>query len=268
MKFDFDDAYESKESRVGETKQNDWIDTTDSLEAVEAIRGWKNSLFAITLVALIATQIIFWLASAGVIRANNVEQQSPYDPGQINPPAADEATSPAEVKAAPVFRQEGAGLVEPNLPAIAKHKTLKNMLGFLEHISSDNFSLFITFINSVLILGAVLYCLTLLGSLQIAISGRLGGINHICRAFFLSLLFVILLLPWQKIFAGLVVGAVYGPKELLSSCVAVQSGDTFDQILYYLRFFVFWLVELMLLIFAHVRSMRWAKAILRRLEVI
>ena len=259
MKFDFDDAYESKESRAGETKQNDWIDTTDSLEAVEAIRGWKNSLFAITLIALIATQIIFWLASAGVIRANNVEQQSLYDPGQIS--SRYEATSPAEVNAA-------TALVEPNLPAIAKHKTLKNMLGFLEHISSDKFSLFITFINSVLILSAVLYCLTLLGSLQIAISGRLGGINHICRAFFLSLLFVILLLPWQKIFAGLVVGAVYSPKELLSSCVAVQSGDTFDQILYYLRFFIFWLVELLLLIFAHVRSMRWAKAILRRLEVI
>ncbi len=261
MKFDFDDAYESKESRAGETKQNDWVDTTDSLEAVEAIRGWKNSLFAITLIALIVTQIIFWLASAGVIRANNVESA-------FGGPAADEATSPAEVNPAPVFRQEGAGLVEPNLPAIAKHKTLKNMLGFLEHIGADNFSLFITFINSVLILGAVLYCLILLGSLQIAISGRLGGINHICRAFFLSLLFVILLLPWQKIFAGLVVGAVYGPKELLSSCVAVQSGDTFDQILYYLRFFVFWLIELLLLIFAHVRSMRWAKAILRRLEVI
>jgi hypothetical protein len=119
-----------------------------------------------------------------------------------------------------------------------------------------------------LILSAILYCLTVLSSLQIAISGRLGGINHICRAFFLSLLFVVLLLPWQKIFAGLAVGAVYSPKELFSSCIAVQSGDTFDQILHYTRFFALWLVEVFLLIFAHVRSMRWAKAILRRLEVI
>jgi len=256
MKFDFDDAYEPKEPRAGKTRQNDWIDTTDSLEAVEAIRGWKNFLFVITLIALLLVQIIFWLANTGIILANSDGQQQP---DILNSPLQQTISGEAAVP---------TPSTEPNLSAIAKHNNLKNMLGFIRHVDTGNLSLFINFINTVLIWGAVLYCLTLLASLQIAISGRLGGINHICRAFFLSLVFVVLLLPWQKIFAGLAVGAVYGPQELLNSCTAVQSGDTFDQILHYLRFFVLWLAEALLLIFAHVRSMRWAKAILRRLEVI
>jgi hypothetical protein len=262
MKFDFDDAYESKESKAGETRQNDWIETTDSLEAVEAIRGWKNFFFVITLIALLLVQIIFWLANSGIILANTgTNQKTTLDIlAQINNPPGGMPLADEAAAAQPA---------EPNLPAaVAKHDNLKSMLGFIRHVDTGNLSIFITFINSALILGGILYCLTLLASLQIAISGRLGGINHICRAFFLSLVFVVLLLPWQKIFAGLAVGAVYGPQELLNSCLAVQSGDTLDQILYYTRFFTLWLLEVILLIFAQVRSMRWAKAILRRLEVI
>jgi hypothetical protein len=255
MKFDFDDAYESKESRPNQARPNDWIDATDSLEAVEAIRGWKNFIFTITLIAMFVVQIVFWLANTGII-FTTAGTQIPFAVTQAYNPSG----QPVADFAAPK--------TEPNLSVIERHHNLKNMLGLLREIDRGNLSLFITFVNSVLILGAILYCLILLASLQIAISGRLGGINHISRGFFLSLIFVVLLLPWQKIFAGLVVGAVYSPQELLTSCLTVQSGDTVDQILHYLRFFVLWLVEMCLLIFAQVRSMRWAKAILRRLDVI
>lgn len=261
MKFDFDDAYESKESKAGQTKQNDWIDATDSLEAVEAIRGWKNFIFAITLIAMLLVQIIFWLADTGVIFV------SP-SPSAVGGPLATTQINNRSEQIPVTDNTFAVSMFEPNLPPMEKHNNLKNMLGLIREVDSSNLSLFITFTNTILILGSVLYCLILLASVQIAISGRLGGINHICRAFFLSLVFVVLLLPWQKIFAGLAVGAAYGPQELLSSCIAVQSGGTFDQILHYLRFFILWLVALCLLIFAQVRSMRWAKAILRRLDVI
>jgi hypothetical protein len=55
----------------------------------------------------------------------------------------------------------------------------------------------------------------MLFALKVSMLGKLGGINHISRAFFLSLVMVVLLLPWQRFFSGIVAGAIYSPAELL-----------------------------------------------------
>jgi len=119
----------------------------------------------------------------------------------------------------------------------------------------------------VLIPTAVLYCLTLLFGLKVSLVGRLGGINHAARAFFLALIAVVLLLPWQKFFAGIVVGAMFSPEELLDAAVAEKT-DILSNAVYYLRFIGYWLLVMSLLILSQVRGARWARAILRRLEVI
>jgi hypothetical protein len=108
----------------------------------------------------------------------------------------------------------------------------------------------------------------MLFSLKVSLLGRLGGINQISRAFFLSLVFVVLLLPWQRFFGGVVMGAMYTPGELLCRCTAAKDCGIFGTTLYYLRFTGYWLLVLLLLIFSQLRSGRWSKAILRRLEVI
>jgi hypothetical protein len=112
----------------------------------------------------------------------------------------------------------------------------------------------------------------MLFSLKVSLIGRLGGINHISRAFFLSLVFLVFLLPWQiawrKFFAGELFGAVYTPGDLLSSFAALKDGGLLYKIIYYFRFSGYWLIALLLLIFSYIRSCRWAKTILRRLEVI
>ena len=97
--------------------------------------------------------------------------------------------------------------------------------------------------------------------------GRLGGVSHVTRAFFLSLLMLILLLPWQKIFWGVIVGAMYSPDDLLNSVTITPANDTLAAALYYIRFTIYWLVVVLLLIFAQVKSSKWARAMLRRLEV-
>ena len=132
----------------------------------------------------------------------------------------------------------------------------------------ERLSWLIRFFDFVLILTAVLYCLTMLFSLKVSLLGRLGGINHIARAFFLSLIFAVLILPWQRFFPGVVFGAMYTPAELQSACAEADSYNIFALTFHYLRFTGFWLVVMLLLIFAQLRSGRWAKAILRRLEVI
>ena len=108
----------------------------------------------------------------------------------------------------------------------------------------------------------------MLFSLKVSLLGRLGGINHISRAFFLSLTFLVLLLPWQRFFGGVVAGAIYTPGELLRWYTVETTGGIFGIIFYYLRFTGYWLLVVLLLIFAQLRSARWAKATIRRLEVI
>ena len=55
--------------------------------------------------------------------------------------------------------------------------------------------------------------------------------------------------------------------SLLSGYVP-EAGDIFDTVIYYLRFSGYWLLVFLLLILSQIRSIRWGKAILRRLEII
>lgn len=139
---------------------------------------------------------------------------------------------------------------------------------FLSGITAEQFAWMIRLVNAVLVLAASLYCLTLMFSLKVSMHGRLGGINHISRAFFLSLLMLVLLLPWQKVFGSVVTGAIYTPTELMSWRAAEKTGDTLAMVLYYLRFSGYGALIFLLLLLSQYRSLRWAKAILRRLEII
>ena len=165
---------------------------------------------------------------------------------------------------------------EPNQPAepiskAAEHKLQRAIawppVEFLSDVTFEYLSWLIRIVNAVLILTASLYCLSMLFSLKVSMLGRLGGINHISRAFFLSLLMLVLLLPWQRIFGGIVPGAIFTPEELVEWSSA-KGGDIFDIVIYYLRFSGYWLLVFLLLILSQIRSIRWGKAILRRLEII
>jgi hypothetical protein len=138
---------------------------------------------------------------------------------------------------------------------------------FMSEITFEQLTLAIRLVNAVLLLTATLYCLTMLFSLKVSMNGRLGGINHISRAFFLSLLMLVLLLPWQKMFGNVVTGAMFTPEEL-AKAFSGKTDDILEIALYYLRFSAYGVLIMLLLILSQLRSLRWAKAILRRLEII
>jgi hypothetical protein len=196
------------------------------------------------------------------------------EPEEITEP--EEAAEPEEI-AVPEEVTETEEAVEPDEAAepiskAAEHRFQHAAIAwppteFLSGITFEQLSLIIRVVNAVLILTASLYCLSMLFSLKVSMLGRLGGINHISRAFFLSLLMLILLLPWQRIFGGMVPGAIYTPEELLEWSSA-EAGDIFDTVIYYLRFSGYWLLVFLLFILSQIRSIRWGKAILRRLEII
>ena len=236
-------------------KQNNLIDTTDCLEAVGVFRGWKNFLFVIIILCLLLLQVSFWLVNLGYVKtAEEVESE----------PSAVVAEDPDQIEAA-----AKKVTTEPNQPTEAAPQQPQQQLSSLfDSIKFKHLAWLIRFVNFALILAAILYCLTMLFSLKISLLGRLGGINHISRAFFLSLAFLVLLLPWQKFFAGVVAGAMYTPSELVRWYTVETTGGIFGIIFYYLRFTGYWLLILLLLIFAQLRSARWAKATIRRLEVV
>jgi hypothetical protein len=231
------------------------VDTTDCLEAVGVFRSWKNFLFVIALVCLLLLQAMFWFANAGYIaKADN--------PGHAADPVVVDESQQIEQAAKEVTAEVPA----PPEPAAAEPAPSKAGPRFT--IDYQSAALLIRFLDFVLIIAAALYCLTLLGCLALSLLGRLGGMNHISRAFFLSLLFAVLLLPWHRFFGSAAVGAIYTAKELLPAVTEAGPETAFDSLLYYLRFVVYWLIVVLILMAAQVRSIRWSKAILRRLEVI
>jgi hypothetical protein len=252
-------------------KQNNLLDTTDCLEAVGVFKGWKNFLFIITILCLLLLQAFFWLVDVGYVKTGEAENTSPAVVAETPKKAVEAAQQPADetAKIQEAAKKIAAGpnqpiKAAPEEPQQPEPQQAEPRFG----IKFEHLSWLIRFLNFVLILSAALYCLTMLFSLKVSLLGRLGGINHIARAFFLSLVFVVLLLPWQRFFGGVVVGAMYTPAELLSSSAVAGAAGIFEAMLYYLRFTGYWVLVMLFLIFAQIRSSRWARAILRRLEVI
>ncbi len=280
---------------------NDLLDTTDSLEAVGVFKGWKNFFFIIIVLCLALLQASFWLVDQGYIQVSpSAEAAAPLAGESTAPqgdvpeppteqnlappvPATVETTEPVEQTKPDETTAEPNQATEPNRPAnpsltsgATRSEKTRTALqraitwpsaDFLSGITAEQFAWMIRLVNAVLVLTASLYCLTLMFSLKVSMHGRLGGINHISRAFFLSLLMLVLLLPWQMVFGGVVTGAIYTSAEL-TSWRAEKTGDTLALTLYYLRFSGYGVLIFLLLLFSQYRSLRWAKAILRRLEII
>jgi len=253
------------------SKQDNLLDTTDCLEAVGVFRGWKNFLFIIIACCLLLLQALFWVVDLQLVKIDD-ETDSPTVAEKDTKPAESAVTikiEAADANADDINKiPKAAELVtaDTNLPSAPAPKKA----GFLTAIKFKHLAWLVRFLDFVLIPAAMLYCLTMLFSLKISLLGRLGGLNHISRAFFLSLTFLVLLLPWQKFFGPVVKGAIYTPHELATSLswYADQTNRVFAAILYYLRFTGYWLLVMLLLVFSLLRSSNWAKATLRRLEII
>lgn len=269
----------------------DLLDTTDCLEAVGVFKGWKNFFFVIMVLCLLLQQASFWVVDRGCVAISSEADSQGGAGGALEPKATqtDEPTEPAaaepnlpEPKPLEANKPDQTAGQEQNNPSEAEPNDVSGFSSFdsrvqhavtwpsgnfLSNLTFEQLAYLIRVLNAVLILTATLYCLTMLFGLKVSMHGRLGGINHISRAFFLSLILLILLLPWQVVFGNMVIGAIFTPDELAQWCSKDAEG-IFGLVLYYLRFAGFGALIFLLLMFSQIRSIRWAKAILRRLEII
>jgi hypothetical protein len=212
--------------------------TNDYLKAAGVFKKWKTLALLVVAVCLALQQASFYLLDQGYIKAN----------GQVNsvePIAADQAK-----EANPILQY-----LTRWLPADSISK-----------ITFDQLAWTINFVSIVLILAVPIYCLTLLLGLKVSLQGKLGGIKHITRAFILSLLMLVLVLPWQKVFSGIVVGAIFTPQEMLNGYLS-KTEDTVSSVLYYFRFGGYSLSVFLLLILSDLGSLFWARAMARRIRI-
>jgi hypothetical protein len=236
----------------GPVSHGNMIETTDCLEAIGVFRGWKNLFLVILLICLLLVQAAFWLVDFDVIPSH---KESPTAAG----------TLPAEPNAAakPTLQTPG----EPNQKTSQIPAIFKSPRQFRQRIDADYLSHALELVNGILIVTTVLYTLALFFSLMISLVGRLGGIRHISRAFFLSVILLVLVIPWQTLAQSRLPGVVYNLPELFD-WMAIKNESLLNTVLYYLRFSGYWFIFLLLLIVSQMRASRWTKSILRRLEII
>ena len=282
--MDFESKPEVKNGRKNMNDQNDnpnnLVDTTDCLEAMGVFRGWKNFFFVITLIGLLLVQVGFWMVDRGIVKTQSpkkppqAEVKKAVDQSQTNldkissaaEGAVDKVANPETEKDQPKedaqINESKTDDSESDQKQQEKKKLPKLQLG-INHIIWS-----IRTLNFIIIPTSILFFLSMLFCLKISIVGRFGGINHIARAFFLSLILMVMLLPWQMFFNNIFTSVLFTPAEILREYAAVSDTDTAGVVLYYLRFSAYWLLAVLLLIFAQAKSSKWAKATLRRLEVI
>jgi len=148
----------------------------------------------------------------------------------------------------------------PNIAAPAKGS--HNPLLFGYNVTFEHLTTVLSITNIILVFTSMLYGFIMYFSLGVSFKGRLGGLAHICGALYMALIIFVLLVPWQKFFGAIALGATFTPDELVSWCTTDIS-DTFGLVLFYLRFTGYWALILLLLLLAQLRSFRWARVILR-----
>jgi hypothetical protein len=278
--------------RAEQNRQRDLVDTTDCLEAVGVFRCWKNLFFVVLFVGLLLLGLCFWIMDLGLVRPDFTEADEQVVTEQ---PAAEQTgiVSSDTAQVAPVVQQEvdevkqqvdeAAALVtaEPrlveeagevtgdaNAPAVTSETETKKLFELPFKPRQVHVLWSIRALDAIIIMAAILYCLTILFALKISLLGRLGGINHISRAFFWSLILLALVVPWQVALGWGLFGVTFEPGELLRRINEYESTTLFFKGLYWFRYVVVWAIALLCLLLAQIRTARWSRATLKRLEVI
>ncbi len=228
---------------------------TDCIEVAQMFRRWKNLLFVIVMLCLLLLQGSFWLVKTGYVEIDSAVNSS--------------ASIAAGVRDKPTGEAAKAAMTGPNRSsgeaAEAPAKARLNLGLHVLDITFGRVSLVVRAANAVLVFASILYALTLFCGLTVSLGGRIGGQNHISRAFYLSLIMLVLLLPWQTILGSMAPGAIYTAPELAKWCRA-DAGGMLDTVLLYLRFTGYWALVVAVILLAQLRSFRWSRVILRKLD--
>jgi hypothetical protein len=236
-------------------KQEQLLETTDCLEAIGTLKSNKNLFFFVCFICLLILQGCFWLMATGHINYGSTEPNAPAIEKAVRTVIAAPASSnTADINAVKADPNDGWQKYS------AKIATTK--------IDFNKVAWAIRVCNYLLIISSVVYAMTILFGLMISLVGKLGGISHVTKAFFISLLFIVVIMPWQTLFQNVGIGTIYKPAELLASWLLYPDMNTIDRSFMYLRYVGLGAVAILLLLWAQVKSMKWSRNSLRRLGIV
>lgn len=282
------------------------IDTTDSLEAINVFKSMKNFFFWLIILSMLIMLSLFvmvkldWVQTPPAAPSENAavslapsrgsnglpmlaaqpqapaeeplqtrpaRESGPLDETQIRTLDPIEQTAREVVgQALPEDRAKAAAPEPEPLRAEPEETSESDFDWNLLKLSRRQVTTTVIIFNYICLISGVLYSLTLLFALKVSLTGRLGGLRHIARAFFLSLFAFVFLFPWQAILPRVMIGAIYLPDELIGESSRL-AGDTHG-VLVILRFVGPWLVTFFLYVWAQMSSMKWSRATLKRLGVV
>lgn len=229
--------------------------SSDALEAYNVFRQGKNLFFILLLLGLLIIQTCFWVVDQGLIdsvmpngeNTNMTYMRAPENSGRAV------FIKAAEVKATEV---KAADDVVPEYE-VSPSSRARLISGFIEgSLSAWNF---------MVIFVSVLYCLSLLMGVKISLAGGLGGLADLTRAFFLSLVFMVMVIPWWQGLLELDTNLVIFNYEQLIEAYR-NKGSQIDLIFYYGRFTGFWFLGLLFLVVAQSKGHRASRSIILRLS--
>ncbi len=254
-------------------KQEQLLETTDCLEAIGTLKSNKNLFFFVSLLCLLILQFIFWLTPTEYVERPGETADKDIVPvtamiTKLAVPAEKDVKverkgEKVEKAARALTADVNAQAADPNAEAPAKvSPPVKIKFQF------SQLAWLIRLCNFLLIVCSVIYSLTLLFCLKISLVGRLGGIRHITKAVLISFFMVVLILPWQMLFKGVITGAIYTPAELLGAWTSFKDTSSVSSMVMFLRFTALWLIVVVLLFWSQLKSMRWSRNTLKRLGII
>ena len=252
--------------------QQNWPLKADATEAYDTFRKARTLCFWFMLLGLILVAAAFWTVDRGMI--DSVLPQAPETldlapipvcqshnilTADVAPPSIDQQPTPDSGQVAPPTQapspDQDAEMPAPEQAEHNKKQALKDLV--VTSLATANF---------ILPFLAVLYCLCLLIGMKLTIVGRLDGLAHSAKAFFLALLVMVLVVPWQQVCANNVTifGTLFTFDELARRYTNLKSQpytDLWTAMAYYARFTLLWALALILLLVAQWRSHKAARTL-------
>ena len=281
-------------------QDRDGVYAGDALEAYRSFQAARTLFFWLLVIGLVGMAVVFWVVDRGTIDQSLAEQMqqrenpvlisyrgpwaqfaaarevadgSEADSDSVEPvdPALPEVVPSPAPEMPPMVPPGGPGL-NGNGQVLPDHgpgpnadeerlKAVQSLEALLDAVLRVC-SYLITF-------AAVTYCLALLIGLKLSLVGRLGGLADGAKAFFVSLLVMVMLVPWQRMLGDNVAGVVFNLPEMVDAYLARLQSAEFDVpvlMRYYGRFVGLWGLSFLLLIVAQYRSYRSAKMVRARLK--
>ncbi|MBN1764351.1 MAG: hypothetical protein JW860_03760 [Sedimentisphaerales bacterium] len=256
------------------------VDVNDALEAFDSFNKARKLFFWVfLLIPMVLLQVSFWAihcewvtTGSSVDQTQMVSESKKTIPVPEPTPISSAHQTPVkdpveETTTAPEPETEVTDT--PEMPAalasqIVTDERLEPGLNM-----NDCVKIVMKVSNYSLVFASVVYCLILLMGMKLALTGQMGSLTDLTKAFFLSLILVVLIVPWLEAFSRQFSVALFSYKEIITQCRLIkETNDWWDNLLYYGRFIVLWFLALLVLILAHWRSGRAAKRIKRRLTSI